>query len=176
MSRLTQDRVHALPNNTQNVNNGRRPQSHGKSPIKILRLAHVLYILGMFLLPMIFIVTPTVSPEWHTSAYGTIILFRFIVVASNFIENRDENISKAKWAFIYIYGVVSIVLMACLFINFYYYKGNEEAYARDERPIPTKIGMFVDYSWFVCLALTGKFLPTCYVLQITYKNIPTDKK
>ena len=97
-------------------------------------------------------------------------------VASNFIENRDENISQAKWAFIYIYGVVSMVLMACLFINFYYYKGNEEAYARDERPIPTKIGMFVDYSWFVCLALTGKFLPTCYVLQITYKNIPTDKK
>ena len=68
------------------------------------------------------------------------------------------------------------LLMACLFINFYYYKGNEEAYARDERPIPTKIGMFVDYSWFVCLALTGKFLPTCYVLQITYKNIPTDMK
>ena len=44
------------------------------------------------------------------------------------------------------------------------------------RSIPTKIGMFVDYSWFVCLALTGKFLPTCYVLQITYKNIPTDTK
>ena len=105
-----------------------------------------------------------------------IILFRFIVVASNFIENRDENISQAKWAFIYIYGVVSIVLMACLFVNFYYYKGNEEAYARDERPIKKNIGMFVDYSWFVCLALTGKFLPTCYVLQITYKNIPTDKK
>ena len=61
-------------------------------------------------------------------------------------------------------------------INFYYYKGNEEAYARDERPIKAKVGMFVDYSWFVCLALTGKFLPTCYVLQITYKNIPTDTK
>ena len=30
-------------------------------------------------------------------------------------------------------------------------------------------------SWIV-IALTGKFLPTCYVLQITYKNIPTDKK
>ena len=57
-----------------------------------------------------------------------------------------------------------------------YYKGNEEAYARDERPIKAKIGMLVDYSWFVCLALTGKFLPTCYVLQITYKNIPTDTK
>ena len=95
----------------------------------------------------------------------------FLIAAPN-----DENISKAKWAFIYIYGVVSIVLMACLFINFYYYKGNEEAYARDERPIKKNIGMFVDYSWFVCLALTGKFLPTCYVLQITYKNIPTDKK
>ena len=54
--------------------------------------------------------------------------------------------------------------------------GNEEAYARDERPIKAKVGMFVDYSWFVCLALTGKFLPTCYVLQITYKNIPTDTK
>ena len=26
--------------------------------------------------------------------------------------------------------------------------------------------------WFVCLALTGKFLPTCYVLQITYKIYP----
>ena len=66
--------------------------------------------------------------------------------------------------------------LACLFTNFYYYKGNEEAYARDERPIKAKVGMFVDYSWFVCLALTGKFLPTCYVLQITYKNIPTDTK
>ena len=64
-------------------------------------------------------------------------------MASNFIENRDENISQAKWAFIYIYGVVSIVLMACLFTNFYYYKGNEEAYARDERPIKAKVGMFV---------------------------------
>ena len=71
---------------------------------------------------------------------------------------------------------VGVLNADCLFTNFYYYKGNEEAYARDERPIPTKIGMFVDYSWFVCLALTGKFLPTCYVLQITYKNIPTDKK
>jgi hypothetical protein len=92
------------------------------------------------------------------------------------IVRTPRFVSKAKWAFIYIYGVVSIVLMACLFTNFYYYKGNEEAYARDERPVPTKIGMLVDYSWFVCLALTGKFLPTCYVLQITYKTIPTDTK
>lgn len=54
--------------------------------------------------------------------------------------------------------------------------GNEEAYARGDRPVPASIGMVVDYSWFACLVITGPFLPTYYELQITYKLHPQETK
>mmetsp|Transcript_18130 Transcript_18130/g.56610 ORF Transcript_18130/g.56610 Transcript_18130/m.56610 type:complete len:263 (-) Transcript_18130:127-915(-) len=153
-----------------------RSREIAKWQFEVTRAASIFTIVGMFLTPLLFVVTPKVSPEWHTSLYGVVILSRYAVVAGNFVENRDEHISTIKYVYLFVYGSISFTLMACLFLNFYNYRGNEEAYARGDRPVPASIGMVVDYSWFACLVITGPFLPTYYELQITYKLHPQETK
>ena len=134
--------------------------------VQIIKFCNTLYAVSIMAVPLIFVVTPKVSPSVHTTFFVQLIVCRFVVVAGNFVE--VEGIPREKWAFLAVYGLVSVLLTASAFINFVTYDSKN----KKKPTVPMALGMIFDYSWFACLAVTGRFLPEQTPLQITYQLQP----
>lgn len=135
--------------------------AHG---LRSVRVCNVCYAVSMMAMSLIFVVTPAVSPEWHSAVFGQYIFFRFIVVAGNYFESADigADISTRSWVFLAVYGVISLAMITCVFVNL-------TNYAEVGGPtVPVWFAATVDYAWFICLAATSVFLPNLPPLQISY--------
>mmetsp|Transcript_22919 Transcript_22919/g.70920 ORF Transcript_22919/g.70920 Transcript_22919/m.70920 type:complete len:176 (-) Transcript_22919:134-661(-) len=132
--------------------------------LAVVRGCSVTCAVSACFLPMIFVVTPYVSPNWHTAFFGQYIGAKFVAVAGNFVECSKSGIPASKWIFLATYGFVSLAFMMQLAINFICYE------APGVNPtMPPALARFFDYGWFACLAVTEKFLPGKAPLKITYE-------
>lgn len=125
----------------------------GSAQMCAVRVANMLYVVSISGVPLIFVITPAVHAKVHTCLFIQLIFFRLVVVAGNFVEAKSSDVTLGSKVFLAIYGVISIFLLTCFGISLAWYeKGGSPV-------VPPYLTMTADYSWFLCLPLTTRFLP-----------------
>lgn len=149
------------------------PPEHTSRIGKIMTFAAcAIYAMSTSILAVLFLLPPgpTVSDVWwHTAVYVQYIVGRLIFVSNHYYSNFfDENkedeynkISSASWCFLHVYTVVSVALPLVFAINYSWFDiYRDPAVDGDSVFIPWYVTMPIDYTWFICLALTTEFVPT----------------
>ena len=122
------------------------------------------YAGSLLLFPLIFVWNPFEKGVYlHTLPFCLLIVGRFICVASNFFHGQSPSILEFKQKmFITIYGIISFLLPVFYMTAYAYYdKFGTRLYS------PWLVG-FVDYGFFLCLALTTKMFPPSPPLHLVW--------
>ena len=133
--------------------------------LAVVRGCSLTFAISACFLPLLLVVTPSVSPNWHTAFFVFYIIGHLFAVVGNFLECAGTGIPRAKWVFLGVYGFISLAFVFQLFVNFSYYEGPGVS-----PTLPPALAQFCDYGWFACLAVIEKVLPSQQKpLKITYE-------
>ncbi len=117
------------------------------------------------LMLLAFIVGPT-DGNWtmHVLLLMQLVVCRFIaVIGAHKLATEAEQVG-APTAFIWTYGVLSLLLPALYFLDVLAYRLQ---YRQGVDPfIPWYVTMCVDYGWLTCLAATSSFMPKAAPMRI----------
>ena len=136
----------------------------------------LIYMVSTAILAVLFLVPPGPTASdcwWHTSIYVQYILGRLIFVTTHYYRHGNQegvfqNGASLSWCFLHVYAAVSILAPVLFYVNFAWYDiYRDPAVDGDKILIPWYVTMTVDYLWFICLALTTKFMPqsSAFVLE-----------
>eukprot|EP00980_Cylindrotheca_fusiformis_P017094 scaffold5247_cov130-Cylindrotheca_fusiformis.AAC.13 len=115
--------------------------------------AYALALCGIILILMI---PPTDEDVWtHSSFFLFFIVTRFFVVASIYRDFPDEFQYQDR-VFLTVYGFISLFMPVLIVWQYWWYDFHDIG---NRAPIHPWILGTIDYSWFLCLAVTAKFLP-----------------
>lgn len=112
---------------------------------------------------LVFMIPPTQSVYGHSLPFIFFIIGRGMIVLALAFEEWTTIDSKGR-LFFYYYATVSVILPVVILSEYAYF----DIYG-EKSPWPAKITMVIDYSWFVCLALTSKVLPNNIVLNRSFE-------
>jgi len=129
----------------------------------ITRIACICYFFSFSVVPLIFVVLPSVNAKAHTMLFTQLIFFRWFVVAANFLTADEGTLRPSNWRFLIIYGIISGGLLTSAFINL------ALAVPGGSPSVPPYVQMPLDALWFICLPLTSKFLPNTKALAMELK-------
>ena len=131
--------------------------------------ANASYALSSMIAILIFVISPLRdSVVAHSIVFLQIIPCRFLMVLANFYEagGTTVGVPKKSWIFLAVYGFFSAMVLIGAFVDIIAL-GNLPA-AGSAPAFPPVLLQFFDYCWFVCLPLTGCFLPSSYDIRETY--------
>ena len=126
---------------------------------RFMHYANVSFAVAVCLFTLCLVIPPTTSVWGHTLPFCSYIVARFLVVYALALKEWD-TMSLGDHCFIYYYGFVSVVLPIIYLSEFTYY-----AMAGVKSPWPWILTFVLDYSWFACLALTSKVLPSNIIVH-----------
>ena len=136
--------------------------------------ANASYALSSMIAILIFVISPLRdSVIAHSLIFLQIIPFRFLMVLANFYEagGTTVGVPKKSWIFLVCYGFFSLFVLIGAFVDIIAL-GNLPA-AGSTPAFPPVLLQCFDYCWFVCLPLTGCFLPPSYDIRETYALVAT---
>ena len=106
----------------------------------------------------------------HTFCFLQFIPCRFLVIATNYYEADAATVSRASWAYLAAYGVISA-------LDFGLIAHGVLAHAPGAPPVlPPWLTMACDYAWFLCLPLTRSTLPPAPALLFHYELVSADSE
>jgi len=120
--------------------------------------ADILFLMSACAFGLVFVVTPDVSVWVHSIPFLSYIVTRANVVLQ-ILLNQSEPLTQGGRIFSIVYTFVSVVfpiIVVCEFLAFDYLGGQKS-------PFPSVVTFMVDYTWFLCLPLTARFLPKAVV-------------
>ena len=109
---------------------------------------------------LLFVISPYDSVWAHTALFLFFIIGRLLGVCSQYVLFPEEFETTDK-VFLAVYSLVSGLMIMIVVLDFSLYS------LRGEMTLifPVPVEVFVDYTWFVCAALTAKFLPNKTLLS-----------
>ena len=119
------------------------------------------YMVSLSLFVLVFAESPFINHYTHTLFFCQLIIFRLLVVGANFFE--APNRTRSSNVFLAVYTFISLVLPILYMIDFIGFDSDGSI------PIPWQIVAAFDYGWFICLALTTKFLPNAPAIKVTWE-------
>mmetsp|Transcript_17766 Transcript_17766/g.35474 ORF Transcript_17766/g.35474 Transcript_17766/m.35474 type:complete len:764 (-) Transcript_17766:67-2358(-) len=158
----------------------------------------VLYVASMACFGLVFIISPLEGANavwYHSIPFMQLILVRCIVVVANFVKYRGTggagpgaHISTGAKVWLAVYSIVSVLYPLMLAIDYVGYddlcandpqyqcevtssSSNNATFSSLNKPDPTIpwwLTCILDYTWFLCLPLTTKFMPTNESIQLDY--------
>ena len=137
---------------------------------RFILATNLLYALSCWIFPLLFLLGP---PDgrwgWHCLCFMQLVVARFLAILGNFLE-EPGSLTTGQTVFIWVYGALSIAFPTLVAVAYFIYESQEHSCDEppcEDPPLPWWLVMIVDYSWFVCLALTAKFLPAAPPLHFT---------
>lgn len=118
------------------------------------------YACAICCVPLIFLISPYDNVWAHGGLWHFFIIGRLLAVCSQYVLFPEEFETMDK-VFLAFYSLVSGLIFAMTVFNFTFYS------LRGEMTLiyPVPVEVFVDYTWFVCVGLTAKFLPNKTLLS-----------
>jgi hypothetical protein len=134
---------------------------------RMSRIANLMYFVSTWIFPLTLIIPPVSSASvWaHSLCFIQLIVARLFAVWANF--NEAPLVSTKEKIFMRVYAVVSILFPLCLMVDYIAYD-NGDSKSRQKPLIPTPVTAIFDYTWFICLAVTTKFLPEAPPITFEY--------
>lgn len=144
--------------------------------------ANSMYIASLCIFPLVLVVPPTTpATVWfHSACFLQLVIARYIVVLSNFMEAKTLDLRQK--IFIVVYGVVSFVFPLLVIIDYATYDtkhGLDPASANHagvDPAIPGSIAGTVDYCWFFCLGLSSLMMPDSPDIHTHWTLVPQPGK
>ena len=99
---------------------------------------------------LLFVVTPDRDVKAHTALFLQLMFFRWLAIGANFVESH--RVTRAEWAYMAVYTLVSLNSFTCASITLVLTDGFTPV-------VPPTYMMFSDYAWFALLPLTTLFMP-----------------
>ena len=149
--------------------------SHTSETFKFIKnTLNICYAISLCGVILLLLIPPVVNVWAHLCIFLFLIVSRYLVVLSIYLEFPMEFEFKDK-VFMVVYGICSIALPVLSLWQFWWY----DYHTNGERaPIHPWIMGTLDYLWFVCLATTAKFVPENTLLirhmGIAYAKDPND--
>jgi len=113
--------------------------------------SNALYAASLAVFALVFMENPFSHPYAHTIIFVQLIWCRYIVVAANFYEAPE--LTTGSRVFFAVYTIISVFTPLLFMVAFVSYDLTGAVL------VPWPITASFDYGWFVCLALTTKYLP-----------------
>lgn len=123
-----------------------------------------LYVVSICVFGLVFVISPFDSIWLHSLAFLQYIAIRFLVVWANIYEHAAPP--KSSIRFLWVYGFVSLAFPALVITNYLTYEAPPFGGDPASPLVPYQLSMIFDYTWFLCLALTTKFMPRAEGMRI----------
>jgi len=122
----------------------------------------------------VFMIDPFVSVWCHSLFFIQYMVVRMICVWANMYEQNGT--STSSWIFMVVYGFATILFSGCVIFNFIMYDRHISDPDFKAPYLHWGVTATFDYTWFVCLALTTKFLPDDSDIVVSYQLVPRGKQ
>lgn len=131
--------------------------------------ANGVYAFYLLFLPFLVFVEPSDNDSvvFHYSIFAILIMFRLLLVTSNYIQRSDAaDITLHSWIWYFLFVFTTFTSLILSFLDFLFYD------ARSQKPIiPWELLMTIDYTWFALVFLTTYFLPDSSIILVSYELV-----
>jgi len=129
----------------------------------------ILMVVTSLSFSLVFLVSPWDSVWIHSSAFMAVVIARWFSVVSMYIEFPEEYETKDK-IFMFFFTVSSVSFPILLASEYRYYDAHGV-----KSPLSPWVCGTADYTWFLCMGLSSKFLPDKVSIYRKYELLnPTD--
>jgi hypothetical protein len=131
-----------------------------------------LYACYLPFLPFLVFVEPTGNDSvlFHYSIFAVIIVFRLLLITSNFCQRSDiGDIQLESWIWYGCFVLTTVFSLILSFLDFLFYNAKKGG---TQTPfIPWYILMSLDYFWFLLVLITSRYLPDSSTIVVSYKLV-----
>jgi hypothetical protein len=105
--------------------------------------------------PIVYVMTPDQNALIHSGAFVCLIIGNLFGMATNFYEMDNQYHKKGSWIYLACLTFFSIGFPGVVVTQLLTYREDSEELG----PAPVWLNVFLDYGWFLCLAIQSRFMP-----------------
>jgi len=117
--------------------------------------------------PLVYVITPDQNALVHSSAFVCLIFGNLVGMMTNFYEMDNQYHKKGSWIYLACLTFFAIGFPTVVVIQLLTY--NEET--EELGPVPVPLNVVLDYGWFICLAVQGRFMPAAPSIRFKTKLV-----